>query len=573
MNRHTFAALLALLALSAACARQGYPSGGPRDTRPPQILSVQPANRTLHFSGNSFYIAFDEYVTVKDADNNILVSPPLKHKPDYVQKGRGLQVRLKDTLLDNATYLFQFQGAIVDFNEGNALQNFEYVFSTGASIDTMCLSGRVIDALTLKPLTEPVAVVAHPAAQFADDSAAARLQPRYLTRCDKDGNFTFNHIQPGQYRVLAIQDADKNLRLGNDEAAAWQDSLATAVPMPRADTAQAADTARRTRDTVRPLLYRLSAPDTRVQRVTKAEFLHRGRARVTTLMPLSRQYTLTPLMTGWNQAGRQYIDSRLNATGDTLDIWTLNERCDSIVLELSDPSLRDTLSLLFREKKKRATPAHHEQHTLAVKSAAGSQHPYFDTLWLTLDNPAEIVADEPDSAVRVLSLPDSAAARCAIRWDTARHGCRHGLRAYIDFTPAPGTKYQFALRAHTFRDIYGQENDSLLFSIETTRPEQYGNITLHVQRPQGYDGSVLIQMVSEKDELLRQLPLDGTDITFAHLKAGKYRFRAILDSDANGTWTTGSYWQKRQPERAIYLPKTLELRENWDMEEQFILNE
>ena len=151
--------LVVLSVFLSACAKQGMPSGGPKDVTPPKMRNAQPDNGTLNFNSNGFYVEFDEYVVLKDADNNILVSPPLKNKPDYRTKGHGIQVRLHDTLQPNTTYLFQFKNAVADFNEGNLLPSFEYVFSTGSSIDSMTLRGRVLDAHSLEARKETVTVI------------------------------------------------------------------------------------------------------------------------------------------------------------------------------------------------------------------------------------------------------------------------------------------------------------------------------------------------------------------------------------------------------------------------------
>ena len=158
MRKLLIPCLLALLA--TACAKQGFPSGGPKDTAPPVPVGCQPANESRNFDGNRFFVEFDEYVVLKDAANNVLVSPPLKQTPEYKTKGRGFVVQMADTLQPNTTYLFQFKEAIADFTEGNVLPSYEYVFSTGDAMDTMMLAGSVLQARNGKPWTETVSVLA-----------------------------------------------------------------------------------------------------------------------------------------------------------------------------------------------------------------------------------------------------------------------------------------------------------------------------------------------------------------------------------------------------------------------------
>ena len=179
--------MLALLVTAVAgCAKQGYPSGGPKDETPPKAVDAKPASESRNFAGRQFSIGFDEYITVKDADKNILISPPMRQKPEFTTKGKRLVVKLNDTLQPNTTYLFQFKGAIVDFTEGNVLPSFEYVFSTGDHMDSMMLAGRVLNARDGKPWKEPVTVMAYRVKgdepDGALDTVATANQPDFTLR-------------------------------------------------------------------------------------------------------------------------------------------------------------------------------------------------------------------------------------------------------------------------------------------------------------------------------------------------------------------------------------------------------
>ena len=572
MRRRTTSILLltalAALLLPVGCAKQGYPSGGPRDVTPPKVTATTPENGTANFSAKEFRIAFDEYVVIKDAENNILVSPPMKHKPEYGTRGHSVVVKITDTLRENTTYLFQFKGGIVDFNEGNPLPSFEYVFSTGGTIDSMTLRGVVLDALTLQPRKEAVTVTAY-AEDSVYDSIVALEQPIYMTRCDAKGRFSFNHIREGRYRLFAFEDGDKNLRLGANEAMAFLDSVLTAEPMPVPvdTTARAANDSSAAQPAAAPLpptkhRLRVSLLAKETQRVDKSAFLHRGRIEIVTKQPLSDRYSLRPL-----EESDETLYTSLNARRDTLSVWTGNEMCDSLVLVLNDTLLSDTLHLQYRQRAGRhATPS----NSLSVKSLVASKHPYFDTLRLLLPTPlaSDGIASWADTAVRVLDLADSSISYCPVRWE---EGVPARCRGYIAFVGKPGGKYRFTLAAGCCRDIYGHPNDSLAVVTEYTLPSLYGSISVALTTtdvdPQ--EGPLLIQLLSEKGDIVQQQMPAGGKVTFQHLKEGKYTLRAVADRDGDGQWTPGDYWQHRQPEEVYYLGKTLELRENWDMEEKW----
>lgn len=348
-----------MAAAVAGCAKAGMPSGGPKDKEPPKVLRTEPENGATQWTANEFAIFFDEYVTVKDADKNILVSPPMDTKPEYVTKGHAVVVKIKDSLRANTTYLFQFKEGIVDYNEGNPLASFEYVFSTGSGIDSMTIRGQVLDALTHRPYQAEGAITVaafglEQMARFdsvqniyldsllradttgtlaekvdrlhAGDSIVAKEKPMYMTRCDKEGRFEMNHLREGSYRVLAFEDGDNNLLLKAGEAVAFLDTLVLAQHMPppvdttKADTSRLDstrldsnlvdsirhDTLTRPSDSIAelngenrvlPTVLHISLHKVEAQRVSKAEMEGKGRIKLSTVLPLTEHYQLRPLDT------------------------------------------------------------------------------------------------------------------------------------------------------------------------------------------------------------------------------------------------------------------------------------
>lgn len=556
----------------AGCAKQGYPSGGPVDRTPPRVLSATPPNGTNNFKTNTFTLQVDEYVSIKDADNNILVSPPMKVKPEYTVRGHKVIVRMEDTLLDNTTYLFQFKGAIVDFTEGNALQSFEYVFSTGESIDSMTLRGRVVDALTLKSSKETISVLAYD--EKAADSAVVLEHPRYFTRCDTGGYFTFNHIAAGRYRLLALVDGDRNLRLNPGETMAFLDSAVTAVPMPKPQDTTAKDStlldSTAHYDYIKPdgipvHFMRASLLKVEQQRVTGSKALAAGHFQIVTKNPLSPQHRLALLS---DTASRLLV--AMNPAADTLDVWTAAEKLDSVVLLLTDDtSLRDTLTLQYRKRSsaRRATPS--EPERLQVQSLVASAHPFYDTLRLRMGTPVTTV--DTASLVRVMDLGDSSVSLCRLRLlPDPRGDSSFAMTAMIDFQGTAGGSYKITVPA-MMTDIYGNTHDSLAITTTYTKPENYGGITLTVDTKRVVPGGfLLVQLLNGNGDMVRQVTLAASGTAeFPHLKGGKYTIRLVNDADGDGQWTPGDYWSRRQPEEVVYTGKVLELRENWEMTERF----
>jgi uncharacterized protein (DUF2141 family) len=190
-----------MLALGG-CANIIPPTGGFRDSLPPELIKASPVNNDLHFTGKIITFNFNEYIDLKDLRQNLVVSPVPKSEPTVESKLKTLTVRLKDTLEPSTTYSLNFGNAVRDINEGNILKNFTYVFSTGAHIDSMQFSGKVILAATGK-IDSTIIVMLH---RHTDDSAVAKERPRYITHLDTSGRFTFHYLEPGTYAIYALKD-------------------------------------------------------------------------------------------------------------------------------------------------------------------------------------------------------------------------------------------------------------------------------------------------------------------------------------------------------------------------------
>lgn len=205
---HLFVGALAISAIaismagSTGCANIAPPTGGPRDSLPPVLIRATPVDSARNFNSRKVVFEFNEYVQVDNIQENLLVSPTPKINPIVTNKLRTVTVTIKDTLEPNTTYAFDFGKAIKDVNEGNIYKNFTYVFTTGATLDSLSFSGNVILAETGKPDSTLIAVL-H---TNLDDSAVIKERPRYVARLDSAGRFTFNHLPPGTFNLFAMKD-------------------------------------------------------------------------------------------------------------------------------------------------------------------------------------------------------------------------------------------------------------------------------------------------------------------------------------------------------------------------------
>lgn len=186
------------------CGQQIPPTGGPKDSLPPKLVSSIPEYGAKNFRGNRITLLFNEYIALDNPFEKLTYAPLPKSNPNAEGRLKTVTIKIKDTLEENTTYSIDFGTAVKDINEGNELRDFAFVFSTGPYIDSAYLTGQVFLAETGKTDSTLIAVL-H---QSLDDSAVAKDKPRYYTRLKGDGSFIFKNIKPGRYQIFALKDAD-----------------------------------------------------------------------------------------------------------------------------------------------------------------------------------------------------------------------------------------------------------------------------------------------------------------------------------------------------------------------------
>ena len=266
-RKYTFNIVFLAIVLIYSCASPGTPDGGPFDETPPRFIGSSPRPGETSSKAKKISMEFDEIVKIEKAAEKVIISPPQLEQAEIKANGKKIQVELFDTLKPNTTYTIDFSDAIVDNNEGNPLGNFAFMFSTGESIDTMEVSGTVLNAEDLEPI-KGISVGLH---ANLDDSAFVKLPFDRISRTDSRGKFTIRGIAPGQYRIYALMDGNQNfLYDSKTEMIAFSDSLI--IPSSKPDTRQ--DTVwvdSLIIDTIKTVDYTHYYPDDIILRAFKAE--------------------------------------------------------------------------------------------------------------------------------------------------------------------------------------------------------------------------------------------------------------------------------------------------------------
>ena len=545
-----FAFALAVLTM-AACARQLAPTGGPKDTTPPELVPEKSTpNQSTRFAGREINLSFNEWVTLQDAATQVLVSPPLAKKPEITLKGKTVTLRFnkQDTLRANTTYTINFGTAIKDLHEGNPAKDLRFVFSTGDFIDSLSVAGVVNDAFTGEPL-ENMAVMLY---DKMEDSIVRKERPYYLARTDKNGQYAIPNVRAGTFKCVAIDDANQNLK--------W-DGETERIGFPQ----QAVPVSDSTRNV--PAI-RVFKPQPALRLLTK----NTGRYGLIKL-GFSRSPDSIPLSS--DQAGLKW---RKEIDKDTLIVWY--DLSDSVawkllagkdtvaVKALSRSSFVATNRLFFADEapliaatgRQRGRPA-----TAPAPGPAPVSPP--KTVLINPRKPVVLPFNNPLVSVdtsRWLLLRDSLPLRNFKAIPDTVHPRQ--LRLLVDWTE--GHTYRLTLLPGALRDLYGGTNtDTLrrLFSLPSEK--QFGSLNLNIKNLVSGQRYVLRLLDGNNLEEERFFRADSSSTrqVFARMQPATFTAVLIEDRNNNHEWDPGDYFGHRQAE-PVFQRKLEALRANWEVE-------
>lgn len=604
-NGFCFIAVVVTLVIYA-CANKGYPEGGIKDVTPPKVISEIPASFSTNFKDKKIDIHFDEYVQLKEITDKFVMSPPAKKKAKVNLRGKYIRVDFQDTLKPETTYTLDFADAIVDNNEGNPLGYYRYVFSTGSQLDTMELSGQVVDMESQLPVLGATVLFYENHA----DTAAVKELPSYVARTDSSGMFRVTNIKDATYRILAVEDANRdNKFLPEEEKVGFIDSLVKTVafPMTKYDTIRP-DTmtvevkrSKRGEVTVNPLTQ---------DSIVRRDFTAYGPSNL--FIPMFNEEKTQLYMVDGDRKERERLDFVFSVPAenelkvkwlgvqlldkkdqddwfveersegrDTIQLWikdSLVYKIDSLVAAVSylrTDSLgkrtlfTDTTKFFFKDKPIPRGKRNKEQDSIPeikfMGITAGVGTP------MDLNRPIVLEFDRPivESGLRNIKLLEKVDSVWIPTEYKVKHDSLKIRRYYVEKAWKPETEYQFVIDSMGIYSIYGLYNNKLEKSFKTKAVEDYGKVIIHVT---GVTTPVILQLYQgDKDvKVLEQkiIHTNGT-VTFDYLNEGKYMIRAILDRNGNGKWDTGNYLKGIQPEEFKYLPTEINLKKNFDVEQDF----
>ena len=565
LNTTIVLGIFASVIFSKSCANTSTPpEGGPKDTIPPVIVEVVPANNALNHPRDkrhsSVSFEFNEYVALNNPNSYIFLSPPQTKPPTAKIKGKRVVVSFEEPLDSNKTYSLSLGEAIKDNNEGNPFPPYTHSFSTGSHIDSLFVSGNIVEASTMLPMSN-ITVLFH---TDPSDSAIFKVLPKAAAKSDLWGYFTVRNLPADTvYRVFAIEDLNNNCLYDPDQervafldtlvlpSSVMRDSLPELLSFNMTDTAACLS---------RPAQLSLSM----FKEVSQRQIL-RAKERV------SRRQMYLKFSAPYPQIDSIIIDGipdeklikEYNYYKDSIVIW-INDQgpvADTLRMRLTYMKTDDSLNILVpqtdtirmvRPKAKmvenRWGEMVEEVDTLAAYEVdATPENIDQNGIIITFESPMIVTPFDSITIMAKNTREQVSPAQFTVEQDTANIK-KFTLRLAEKLTP--GFEYTLRIPDSVFMDIDGIYCDSLVKKITLPQDESLSSLTVEASN---VHEKYLVELVDEKrTKVFRSYQIDTVSVLeFPYLKAGKYSIRITEDKNGNGQVDTGSLLDKKQPEKVM----------------------
>jgi len=533
-----------LLILVQSCAIIQAPTGGPKDIDPPKIKKCSPVSGSINYTGNAIKLDFDEFVVLNNLQQELIVSPPLRHQPEFKIKGKSVIILFKDTLEENTTYTFNLGAGIKDFHEGNILDSNIIVFSTGPEIDSGQVKGHVQDAFSLKPIEKALIMLYH----HSDDSIPAKERPFYYSKSKSAGNYSIDHLKNGTYQLFVLEDKNGNYiyDLPNERIGFWNSDI------------DLGDTSNLVSD-INIKLFKEFIPN---QFFIGAKVEQYGKIMLGFNQPI--QELSLKVING--EVNKDWYFPEYDSEQDTVWLWTNIEIEEDQILEveISDAGIiLDTIELSLQPLPQEEEDLNKLKPSISLKQNNGVMK-YFEDIIFTSTTPLNllnfngILVHKNDTSI--ISNKDF-------------NLSEDKKSFYLKKSLKQESHYSLFIYNNSISNIFGFKNDSLSFKFKTLSDIEYANLEVNIEN--NNENTKIIQLINEsKNEILKEVIISsGEKVEFPNLSAGKYKLKMIFDENGNGKWDPGTFIPRKQPERVIYFSEELEMKEGWDKKIKWIIPE
>ena len=578
-----------------SCAQIGSPTGGPRDETPPAVVECDPPNYSTRFDARKIQITFDEYIVLNNVNQELIVSPPMDEKPEVKLRKKSIIIEFEEALRTNTTYTFNFGNAIRDLHEGNVLQNYEYVFSTGDILDSMSVKGSLKYAEDLDVPGEPISVMLYTDLR---DSVPLTDIPLYVGRSDDSGIFSVNNLRPDVYKVFALKDGNNNLLfdLPTEEIAFLDTSLIVnadfvkqllgdSIVTPVKPDSVSVDSLGNVSDSLAvqgpdytsiyiDLMLFVEASE--IQYLMDNSREDRRKLQLVYALPLTDSFSYRLLPAG-TESTSPFLE-HFSPARDSLTLWvrdsvlygkdTIQMVVDYTVKDTTEQFVvkTDTLSFTYRERETRSRRQQQVQEEEEKLEISTIRNNGFQDLNRDLQFRVEFpLKSVNESLFSLFQIPDSTEIPVPF---TVRQDSLNPYRINLSTTWEPASNYRMMVLPGAISSIYPLQHDTIDVNFKTRDSEYYGQILLSLQQVKDH---VIVQLYSDGKVMKEKTADEDGQIIFSFLAPQKYDIKIIHDSNKNGKWDTGKYLEKRQPESVEKLPVSIEVRSNWDHEVNMIL--
>ena len=531
---------ICLVLLSTQCAQITPLTGGKKDTTPPKAIRLTPANTSINFNSKIIEIEFDEYIALKDIAGQFIITPQTKVNPEIETSGKKLKIIFSDSLLPNTTYKLAFGNAITDINESNVLQNFEYIFSTGTSIDSLKLSGQVNYAFD-KNAAAQILVGLYDI--NSKDSVIFKNKPLYISKTNAAGIFKFNYLPNSSYKIVAIKDDNKNLLYdGSEEQIAFLNEFVNSN-----DT-----------NTINLAVSKEIPSKSFVKKSFASEY--------------GKVYVIynKPQLDIINVTADGLSNYNINNLKDTLTLY-YNQRYDTLVTYIKYESKKtDTLNIKIISKKtfdKQKSTIKYSLETNIKTTLPYYQFPTFETNVSFKSN------NLVDEKIILIEKIDSISKKPAIK---IMRNTGWTNKFEVQYIFKPEASYTLTIEKGAITDKDHRVNDSISYQFKTTLIDDYATLKLKLLFPRKENYLVMLlnskfQIVDERSENFSLSTASDKILEYKNLPAGNYFIKVVEDANKNRVFDVGNYFLRQQPEKVFVNTTPIKLLAGWEIENEWII--
>lgn len=530
--------LILTVLLLFSCARVGSPVGGERDTIAPRVMgsNIDTPRVNVPRDLKELRISFDEYITLKDASKNLIISPPLKKIKRILPSSlatKEIVIQWEDTLQANTTYSFNFGSSIQDHNEGNMLPYYNYAFSTGEKIDDLYISGEVTEALQIKATPAKISRVV--GLYQAKDSMDYRQKPYYITRVDEDGYYELNYLSPGTYRILAFEDENSNSmydpgkeKVGFLKEPVVVENSVSGLPISLFPSKKSFRY-QEMKEMPGGVLMLFEGNPQSVEVRSVSEKLRDFRV---THRPKSDSVKI------WFDAVRQNIGTDVS---------------ENLRLSYVAQGKQDTVSLFY---KRDAT------NEMTISNTEGALLPPRTDFRVT----SNYIVDRIQPEKWTLTIDSLTAVPF-----TARISETNPYQILVNAGFVEGNKYQLTIPSKTVSSFYEATAKPYRFDFEADKVQNYGSFTARLTNKP--DSRYWIQLLDSSEKVQYTTFTDAAEVKFNIVKPGEYFVRILVDNNGNGHWDEADFLNQQFAEDAYIFYKKVNIRPLWELVEDWDLKD